>query len=209
MIGSIACRRLSNLRSSSLSLLSLPRCLISIWGGVLVHAPVTQVSKNHLGLDTQALQQNGALLNLLVHGVPVKRVTWKAPGSHDQIALECHGQTDLHPKLVRVTAFALADALDFWRIPAVELCAVAHRFAAAGLCEQAFGLVQCLAQGFLQGLAERGHLASHLALQASNDGPLAFDDFAHAFCACVLIGGHELSAQPCSPAVGLLWRRLV
>ncbi len=33
----------------------------------------------------------------------------------------------------------------------------------------------------LHGLAEGAHLASHLALQASNDGALAFDDFAHAF----------------------------
>jgi hypothetical protein len=33
---------------------------------------------------------------------------------------------------------------------------------------------------FIPGLAERGHLASHLALQPSDVGALAFDDFAHA-----------------------------
>ncbi len=52
------------------------------------------------------------------------RVTGKAPGTHDQIALERHGQTDLHAKLVRVAALALADAFHLWRVPAVELGAV-------------------------------------------------------------------------------------
>ena len=37
-----------------------------------------------------------------------------------------------------------------------------------------------MAQCFLHGLAPRGHLASHLALQASDDGALTFDDFEHA-----------------------------
>lgn len=147
---------------------------------VFVHTPVAQVGVYHLGLDAHALHQDGALLDLFVHRVPVIWVTGKAPGTHDQIALERHGQTDLYPKLERVAALTLADAIHLWRVPAVELGAVTHRFAAGRLRDQAFGFVQGLAQGFLHGLAEGGHLASHLALQASNDGPLAFDDFAHA-----------------------------
>jgi hypothetical protein len=147
----------------------------------LVHTPVAQVWVHHLMLDAQARHQDGALLNLLMHRVPVIRVADKAPGTHDQIALERHGQTDLHTKLVRVTTLALADALHLWRVPAVELGAVTHRFAAAGLSDQPFGLVQRVSQCFLYGLAERCHLASNLALQPSNDGALAFDDFSHAF----------------------------
>ena len=108
---------------------------------VFVHSPVAQVCVHHLGLDAQALHQDGALLDLLVHRVPVIRVTGKAPGSYDQVALERHGQADLYPKLVRVAAFALADALDFWRVPAVELGAVVHRFAADRLRDQTFGFV--------------------------------------------------------------------
>jgi len=57
---------------------------------VLVHAPVAHVGVHHLGLDARALHQDGALLNLLVHGVPEIRVALKAPVSHDQIALERH-----------------------------------------------------------------------------------------------------------------------
>ena len=73
---------------------------------VLVHAPVTQIGIDLLRPDAQALHQDGALLDLLVQRVAVIRVTGKAPGSHDQIALERHSQTDLHTKLVRVAALA-------------------------------------------------------------------------------------------------------
>jgi hypothetical protein len=107
---------------------------------LLVHAPVAQVGIHHLGLDAQALHQDGALLNLLVHRVTVIWVTGKAPCTHDQIALERHGQTDLDTKLVRVAAFALADALYLWRVPVLELGAIVRRFAATGLSDQAFAL---------------------------------------------------------------------
>lgn len=148
---------------------------------VLVHAPVAQVGIHHFGLDAHALHQDGALLDLLVHGVPVIRIAWKAPGTHDQIALERHGQANLHTKLVRVAALALTDAFHLGCVPAVELGAVVHCFAAARLRDQALGLVQGLAQGFLHRLAERAHLATHFALQPPDDGALAFDHFAHAF----------------------------
>ena len=65
-------------------------------------------------------------------------------------------------------------------MPAVELGAVDHCLATGRLRDQAFSFAQGLAQGFLHCFAERGHLASHLALQPANDGALAFDDFADA-----------------------------
>jgi hypothetical protein len=108
------------------------------------------------------------------------RIAGKAPCAHDQVALERRGQTDLHTKLVRVAALALTDALHLWRVPALELGAVVHCLAACRLRDHAFGLAQGLAQGFLCGLAERAHFASHFALQPPDDGALAFDDFAHA-----------------------------
>ncbi len=73
---------------------------------VLVHTPLAQVGIHHLGLNAQALHQDGALLNLFMHGVSVIRVGREAPRSHDQIALERHGQTHLHTKLIRVAALA-------------------------------------------------------------------------------------------------------
>jgi hypothetical protein len=87
----------------------------------------------------------------------------------------------LTQKLLGVAAIALADAFDFWRVPAVELGTVAHRFAAGRLWKQAFGIVQRVAKCFLNGLDECGHLATHLTLQPSNEGALTFDGFAHAF----------------------------
>ena len=57
---------------------------------VSVHTSVAQVGVHHLRLDAQALHLDGALPDLLVHGVPVIRITGKAPSSLDQIALERH-----------------------------------------------------------------------------------------------------------------------
>jgi hypothetical protein len=111
-----------------------------------------------------SLASDGALLDLFVHHVTVIRVSGKALSTHDQITPERPGQTDLHTKFVGVAALALADALHLWRVPAVELGALIHRFAAGSLRNQAFGLLQCLDQGFLHGLVECGHLGSHLAL---------------------------------------------
>ncbi len=147
---------------------------------VLVHTPVTQVCVHHLGFHARALHHDGALLDLLVHGVPVIRVSGKGAGTHDQISLERHGQTEFNAKLVRVAALTPADTLRLWRVQALKLGAVVHRFAAAGLRDQPFGLVQRVSQRLMHGSAERGHLASNPALQPSNHGALAFDDFAHA-----------------------------
>ncbi len=137
MIGSIAWRRLSSLRSSSVSRLIYPG-VCSLSG---VHAPVAQVGAQNLGLDAHALHEDGALLDLLVHGVAVIHFTRKAPGSNDQIALERHGEAHLHTELVRVTTLTVNDALHLRRVPAVDLGAVDHRFAAGRLRDQPFGFV--------------------------------------------------------------------
>jgi hypothetical protein len=100
---------------------------------VLVYAPVTQGGMNHLGLDAQALHQDGTLRDLLMHRVPVIRVAGKAPGSLDQVSFECHGQAQLDAKLVGVAAFAFGDAFHLWRMPAVEFDVVVHCLATARL----------------------------------------------------------------------------
>jgi len=146
---------------------------------VLIHTPVAQVGIDHLRPDAQALHQDRALFDLLVHGMPVIRIAGKASGAHDQVALERHGQAHLHAKLVGVATLALGDALDLRGMPAVELGPVAHRLAATSLCHQPFGLVQGMTQHLLHGQAEHAHLAVHFPLQPTDDGALAFDDFAH------------------------------
>ena len=75
----------------------------------------------HLRPAAQVLHQDGALLNWPMHGVPVIRVTGKAPGTHDQINPARQAKTDLHTKLVGVAALALANALHLWRVPAAGL----------------------------------------------------------------------------------------
>jgi hypothetical protein len=54
-------------------------------------------------------------------------------------------------------------------MPALELDAVAQRFADACFLDKAFGIVKCLCLGFFYRLAECGDLATHYALQASYD----------------------------------------
>ena len=140
--------RLAAFEQSAL-LIGQPLVLASVFDldirAVLVHAPVAQVGVHQLEFNALALHHNGALLNLLVHGVTVIRVAWKAPGAHDQIALEPHGQTEFDAKFIRVAALALADALHLGRVPALELGSVVYCLSAAGLRDQAFGLVQGLA----------------------------------------------------------------
>lgn len=92
---------------------------------LLVHAPVTQVGKQGLGLDAQALHQADILLYLLIYRVPVIRVAGDTTSTQDQIDLDRHGQAHPHPKLIGIAAFDLADALSPKSMPAAELGAVA------------------------------------------------------------------------------------
>lgn len=73
---------------------------------VLVQTPVAQVGKDHLGFDAQALQQDGILLDLLMHSVTVIRIAGNASDTHDQVVLERSGQTHLHIEFVRFAALA-------------------------------------------------------------------------------------------------------
>ncbi len=43
----------------------------------LVHTPVAQISMHHFRPDAQSFHQDGVLVDLLMHGVNVKRVTWE------------------------------------------------------------------------------------------------------------------------------------
>ena len=65
-------------------------------------------------------------------------------------------------------------------MPAVELALLAGVLLAGRLQDQALGLAQRVAQGFLHGQAQGAHLAAHFTLQAAHDGALALDHFAHA-----------------------------
>lgn len=102
-------------------------------------------------LDPVVLHQDGGLLQLSIQGVAVIRVTWKGPGSHDQVAFEGGGNAHLDPELVGLSAFALANALDLRGVKGVELAFALTILLGCGLRPDAFRPLQ----GGLQGLPGR------------------------------------------------------
>lgn len=62
-----------------------------------VHAPIAQARVDHLRPHAQALHQDRALLDLFIQCVTIVRIVGKAPGTHDQVALDKRGQPQSRP----------------------------------------------------------------------------------------------------------------
>ena len=122
---------------------------------VRVHASVAQINECRCELCFAVLHQDRGLLHWLGQGVPVIRIPMECPSAHDQVALECAGDTHLDPEFPGCFGLAFVHLRG---ISGIELGLFIDTLALAALGIDALGLVQDLSERLAHGRPDRAGL---------------------------------------------------